>query len=856
MDTRRDFIKKAALLSGMAGLSGVLPASIQKALAIDPAPGSTYLDAEHIVILMQENRSFDHSYGTLRGVRGFNDPRAITLPNGNPVWLQSNKAGETYPPFRLNIKETKSTWMGSLPHSWSNQVDARNGGRHDGWIEAKPSGHKDYAGMPLTMGHYTRQDIPFYYSLADAFTICDQHFCSSLTGTTPNRLYLWTGTVRGEAKTGTPANVRNEDTDYGRWASWTTFPERLEDAGISWRIYQNELSIDSGFQGEEDAWLSNFTDNPIEWFTQYHVEFAEGRRAFLERAGKTLPAEIEALKKQAAEAAPDSRRQHELNRRIQEKTEFLKRLPAEREKWSRENFEALPAREKNLHAKAFTTNRDDPDYRSLTTLEYKDGDETRKLEVPKGDTLHQFRQDVKNGKLPTVSWLVAPENFSDHPGAAWYGAWYVSEVLDILTKNPAVWRKTIFILTYDENDGYFDHVPPFVAPQPGNSASGKVSLGIDPGVEYVELADDLKRKPAGEARGSSIGLGYRVPFVVASPWSRGGRVCSQVFDHTSVLQLLEKILTRKTGKEIKETNISAWRRAVCGDLTSVFKPWNGEKIPLPEFLPKDEFIEGIHNAKSKDLPKDFHQLTTEEIAAIKRDPAASPLLTRQEEGTKPSCPLPYELYAHGRLSADRSRLEVTFAAGNQVFGAASAGSPFNVHVPVKYRTTHSLLASQENTTPGAFRSYAVLAGDRVTDSWALADFEDGAYHIQAHGPNGFLREFIGSANDPQLTVLCEYERGGEQGVVTGNPLLRLVNKESSRDLVVEIRDLAYGGLPIVRKVRANSEVTVPVPALRSHGWYDFSVTVNDAGIFEQRFAGRVETGRDSISDPVMGRVRV
>ncbi|MES2571531.1 MAG: alkaline phosphatase family protein, partial [Verrucomicrobiota bacterium] len=113
--SRRDFLKQAAVLTAGGGLVGAIPASIQRALAIDPEAGSTYLDAGHIVILMQENRSFDHCYGTLRGVRGFNDPRAMTLPNGNPVWFQTNAAGETYAPFRLNIKDTQATWMGYLP---------------------------------------------------------------------------------------------------------------------------------------------------------------------------------------------------------------------------------------------------------------------------------------------------------------------------------------------------------------------------------------------------------------------------------------------------------------------------------------------------------------------------------------------------------------------------------------------------------------------------------------------------------------------------------------------------------------------------------------------------------------------
>src|SRR4249919_1367129 len=172
MDTRREFIKKAATLSGAAGLFGILPASIQRAFAIDPKPGSTYLDAEHVVILMQENRSFDHAFGTLKGVRGFNDPRAITLPNGNPVWLQTNRRGESYTPFRLNIKDSNATWLGSLPHGRTDQVDARNGGRYDRWLDVKRLG-EGYENMPFTLGHYTREDIPFYYALADAFTICD-----------------------------------------------------------------------------------------------------------------------------------------------------------------------------------------------------------------------------------------------------------------------------------------------------------------------------------------------------------------------------------------------------------------------------------------------------------------------------------------------------------------------------------------------------------------------------------------------------------------------------------------------------------------------------------------------------------
>src|SRR5688572_25052081 len=156
MDTRREFLRKAALLSGGTAFFNTLPPVIQKALAINPDAGSTFYDAEHIVFLMQENRSFDHQLGMLQGVRGFNDPRAIQLPDKNPVWLQTNKNGDTYGPFHLNVKDTKVAWMGSLPHGWTDQTDAMNNGKYDQWLEAKRARNKAFGDMPLTMGYCDR----------------------------------------------------------------------------------------------------------------------------------------------------------------------------------------------------------------------------------------------------------------------------------------------------------------------------------------------------------------------------------------------------------------------------------------------------------------------------------------------------------------------------------------------------------------------------------------------------------------------------------------------------------------------------------------------------------------------------
>lgn len=846
MDTRRDFIKKAALLSGGTGLAGVLPASIQRALAIDPAAGSTFLDAEHVVLLMQENRSFDHAFGTLRGIRGFNDPRAINLPNKNLVWLQSNAAGDTYAPFRLDIKDSKVTWMSSLPHSWENQVDARNDGKYDKWLDVKQSGNKAYKDLPLTMGYFTREDIPFYYALSDAFTVCDQNFCSSLTGTTPNRLYFWTGTIREKQSSDAAPNVRNSEVDYPVPASWTTFPERLEDAGVSWKVYQNELSIGVGFNGEEDAWLANFTDNPLEFFSQYRPQLLIAHYKHIQQSITRLTTDIKTLEEKTGTAGSEN--SAAIKKELQEKQAALSSLKDYEAKWRPEKFEQLSQKEKNIHQKAFTTNEKDPHYHELTTLQYHDGNTERSMKVPKGDVLYQFREDVKNGQLPAVSWLVAPENFSDHPGAPWYGAWYLAEVMDILTQNPEVWKKTIFILAYDENDGDFDHVPPFVPPH--GSGTGLASAGIDTSVEYVTREQELRKKGMHEenVRESPIGLGYRVPLIIASPWSRGGMACSEVFDHTSVLQFLEHFLSHKTGKSIVETNISEWRRTICGDLTSVFRPYNGEKIPLPAFGDKDAFIESIHKAQFKEVPSGFKKLTAAEIAAINQDTTA-PHMARQEEGIRPACALPYELYVDGGRSKEGRSFEVKFRAGTELAGKRSAGVPFNVYAPGKY-------LSADNTSFEAVRTwaYAVKAGDSLTDTWPLSSFENGLYHLRVYGPNGFYREFMGDDNDPLVNVECGYERKGK--AFTGNVSLQVNNRDNTHVYTVEIIDHAYKSGNHKKVLNAGAKSSIILDLSRSYGWYDFSVRITGNKTFERRYAGRVENGKTGFSDPAMGRVKL
>lgn len=835
-DSRRDFFKKAALLTGSAAMTNMLPPVIQKALAINPAPGSTYLDAEHVVFLMQENRSFDHEFGMLQGVRGYNDPRAIRLANKNKVFLQSDEKGNTYSPFHLSVKDSKIAWMGSLPHGWSDQTDAWNNGKYDRWLEVKKARGKEYSSIPRTLGYCDRSDFPFYYSLADAFTVCDQHFCSSITGTHPNRWYWMTGTVRERNEVAAKAALWNI-TDYEKPAlNWKTYPERLEENGVSWKVYQNELTMGTGMKGEEESWLGNFGTNVLEYFKQYNIRLHEGSIANLQIKMDNIRKTIAELEK--AEVTDASQTKLAAARKV------LANLEADQARYTKEAFDQLSTFQKNLNNKAFSTNSNDPDYHTLTALDYEDKDgNKRSLNIPKGDVFHEFRKDVENGTLPTVSWLMPPAYFSDHPGEPWFGPWYVSEVMEILLKNPEVWKKTIFVMTYDENDGYFDHVPPFVVPDPYKEHTGKVSAGIDPRMDFV--TKDQQTNPSAQAdrlRESAIGLGYRVPMIIASPWSRGGYVNSEVFDHTSSLQFLETFLAQKFKKEIKEENITAWRRTICGDLTSVFRPYNGEKIVSPAFLDKTPFIEGIHQSKFKDTPDNYKSLTAEDVAQINNDDHAnSPWFPKQEKGVRPANALPYELYADADV--DNGVFSLSFKAGNSVFGKQSIGAPLCVYAINPY----------EGDTLRTW-NYSAKAGDTLQDEWDITKFENGRYHLRAYGPNGFYREFTGDANHPGIKVSCTYEGSRlNKSKLTGNVIITVANTSKATQ-TVQLSDNSYKNGKQIKTIAPGASASFVLNLSNSFNWYDCSVKVKGYTQFEERFAGRVETGLVTKTDPLMGGV--
>ncbi len=433
--------------------------SIERALAIAPDRRTgTLQDVRHVVILMQENRSFDHYFGTLPGVRGYADPHPAPTLAGD-VLTQAD-GPEQVRPYALQAEYASDVPVGYItPHTWDDAQRAWNDGRMDQWLSAKSR---------LGMGAYRGAEVPFQTALANAFTLCDAYHCSIHAGTNPNRLFLWTGTNDPQGLAGGPALVNTFDRlgPAGEGYAWTTYPERLQDAGVDWRIYQDMAD--------------NYHDNPLAGFRQYRRQHASG-----------------------ADEAPL---------------------------------------------------RD----RGLSTC-----------------TLDDLARDVAQGALPQVSWIIAPTADSEHPevSSPRQGGAYTERVLDILTRNPEVWSRCVFFVTYDENDCFFDHMPP-PAP-PAREADGRSG-----GLSTVELDGeyhDARHGPSAATRddpaslhGRGFGLGPRVPMLAVSPWSRGGWVNSQVFDHTSVIRFLEA----RFG--VAEPNISAWRRAVTGDLTSAFD-FSGER---------------------------------------------------------------------------------------------------------------------------------------------------------------------------------------------------------------------------------------------------------------------------------------
>ena len=468
--SRRDFLAKATAAGGAAMLASWASPIIEKAYAAPVASGSLQ-NIEHIVMFMQENHSFDNYFGTRYGVNGFgntpNSPPPVFQQRG---WAPSPSGGgptnfndptQFTLPYRLNTERGRGECINDPDHSWAGMHAAWNGGANNNWL---PNSIKAIGAhnAPAVMGYYTREDIPIHHMLADKFTVCDNYHCSVLGPTVPNRLYWLSGTIDPEGQFGGPQLETPAIWPKFQY-SWEMMPQRLERAGISWKVYN---SHDIG---------------PI---------------------NRVLYTGMVSAFKQSA--VPGS----------------------------------------GLWINGVT-----PRY-------------------PLG-----FAADVALDCLPQVSWVIGPVSECEHPalpGAL--GAVGIVNLLRILLSNPKVWAKTALIVSYDENGGFFDHVTPPTPP---------------PGTPGEFIPDSIVNKvPGSGGIGGPIGLGYRVPCMVISPFSRGGRVDSTVYDHTSQLRLIES----RFGVEVP--NLTPWRRSITGDMTRAFdfnsydpnRPQLG--TPLLDALPK------------------------------------------------------------------------------------------------------------------------------------------------------------------------------------------------------------------------------------------------------------------------------
>ncbi|MET0794475.1 MAG: phospholipase C, phosphocholine-specific [Polyangiaceae bacterium] len=688
---RRRFVK----MLGAGALASAFPQSIKRALAI-PAHHRTgsIEDVEHIVILMQENRSFDHYFGTLRGVRGFGDPRAVRLASGAPVWNQLDpETGSPVLPFRPNVPDMGLAFLEDTAHNWRDTILAWNNGKYDQWIPNKGT---------TSMAHLNRKDIPFHFALADAFTICDAYHCSFMGATDPNRYHLWTGWIGNDGKNGGPV-LDNSEAGY----DWSTYPERLQKAGISWKVYQDAgQGLDQAhYWGWGPAYVGNYGDNSLLYFHQYQ---------------------------NAAEGSP-------------------------------------------LASRARTG-----------------------TDISKGGTLFdQFKADVAANRLPSVTWVVAPEAYSEHPNwPANYGAWYVSQILDALTANPEVWSKTAFFLNYDENDGFFDHMVP---PTPPTSRAQ--------GLSTVDASLEIFNGNAEHAETGPFGLGVRVPMLVISPWSKGGWVNSEVFDHTSLIQFIEQRFANRHN-DLIETNITPWRRAVAGDLTSAFdfKSPNSSRVRLPSttsYAPPDN---------------DYH-------ADFSPTVPAQQSLSKQERGVRPARAVPYDLDVAADIDVSDGKVKLRF--GN----SGKAAAVFQVR--------------SGNTQDGPW-TYTVSPRAHVDETWAFRAKNQKQYDLSVYGPNGFFRSFKGSitgVDAANLSVDADFKFDG--GITLD------IENQSRQPARLRIYD-AYGKRTVERTAAPHQHVIWHFDTEDSFGWYDLTIEVVGDSSFEQQLAGHVETGCDSMSDPLLG----
>ena len=675
-------------------------------------------DIKHVVVLMQENRSFDHYFGSMKGVCGFGDRATIMLPGGKTVWEQPQTpltlTAPTQFPWPLSgtdkyqgaVPATAEIGAANYPgtaHSWEDQHGAWFGGVMNGWVFSK--------GGPTTLGFLARNDLPFHYALADAYTIGDAYHCSVMSATGPNRTYHWGGTINASQQFGSFIALNGGD-ERGQFLPWEAYGETLQNAGVSWRVYQC---------------ADDFGDNGMEYF-----------KAF---------ADLDPT--QGGKAAPGN-----------------------------------PLYDNGV-ANVVTD----------TGIQTNNADDLAKA----------IRADVLNGTLPQVSWIVNNQFFSEHPVTApSNGAYCINAVLNALNADPDVFNSTLLIINFDENDGQFDHVPPPV-PAPG---------------EFDEFVTDPSFAALGVTAPLPVGLGFRVPLILISPWTRGGWVTSEVFDHTSVLQFLEK-WTMALGKPAICPNISSWRRQVTGDLLNALE-FSEPVYGLPELPAVGPLVPEVRFVPLPDTN----------------------VMPTQEPGTKKARPLPVQPNANlvgfnpdGTAQFEFSNVApfVTRSSHFSVYNNLS-GAPNLALYPVGF--------------PGQFTVSAdeTLAGTGTVG----ATPGDTAFDITVIGPNRFLRRYIGNTASAGGRFLVEgtYYPGNGNAEEHAPPRLKLSLRNGGvtfETFTIVSNDYAPSKRQEV-KVHPQGTGSLHLdPCQDADGWYDLTVTASGDPAWSVRLTGHLETGKPSIT---------
>ncbi|KAK9246334.1 phosphoesterase family-domain-containing protein [Lipomyces tetrasporus] len=432
--------------SKLAMAASLMASAVSASTAAASAYTDKLKDIKHIVFFMQENRAFDHYFGTMAGVRGFKDPN-ILLTDDKEIWYQPTASSDAdyLLPWWLNedpkYKEsTECIIAGS--NDWTPNHNSWNFGKINGWVTNNTA---------WSWGYLKRSDIPTHFSIVEGWTIGDMYQESVIGPTNPNRVTWVSGTINingsypGDPEVNggpyienyeTPGCETNGDIKYACYPlKWKTVAEYLEEQGITWFVYQDE---------------DNFDDNPFAWFEQYQ-DADSGSALATKGVGY---AGLEAFYEQAA-----------------------------------------------------------------------------------------------NGTLPQISWIIGPAELSEHPPYRPNdGAWLQQRVLDAITSSP-LYNETALIVSYDETGGFGDHVPPVISP---NGTVGEWSYDPEHPENFV---------PSGP--------GFRVPFYVVSPWTRGGKVFTEPSDHNSQLLFLEQ-WAKSIGKKFTVKEMNPWRRNHMSNLVNMF----------------------------------------------------------------------------------------------------------------------------------------------------------------------------------------------------------------------------------------------------------------------------------------------